>query len=206
MASEASSFIERLIAMPFFTAFTSAAPESTSNHDSENPDHESTIRRSIDRIILINLVMQGMMVIGGSATDFDSVLDDLMRKEGHPPASQASIDGMAVMEVKGTDEIESLGGECVICLEEWRVGDVAKEMPCKHKFHGGCLDTWLQIHGSCPLCRHKMPVSDDSDKKIGDESGRRRRGIWVTLAFGNGRSSSEAESLNQESSVESDES
>ncbi|KAI3779199.1 hypothetical protein L2E82_08791 [Cichorium intybus] len=211
MGSEAeasvSRLIERLMAMPFLSGFTSMGPESDSGHDSEHPDHESeSIRHpgsSLDRIILINPLTQGMVVLGGSASGFESLMNDLMRKEGQPPASQTSIDAMPTVEVKGTDEIESLGGECVICLEEYGVGDVAKEMPCKHRFHSGCVEKWLKIHGSCPVCRHKMPVAvDDSDKKIGDESGRRRRReIWVTFSFADGRSTSEEESV--ESNMES---
>ncbi|CAH1431632.1 unnamed protein product [Lactuca virosa] len=212
MASEGelsvSRLIERLMEMPFLSGFTTTRPESDSSNDSEHPDHESTDSRhhqgsSLDRIILINPVTQGMVVIGGGATaGFESLMNDLMRKDGQPPASQTSIDAMPTVEIKGTDEIESLGGECVICLEEWGVGDVVKEMPCKHKFHGGCVEKWLKIHGSCPVCRHKMPV-DDSDKKIGDESGGRRREIWVTFSFAEARSTSEEESVesNQQESV-----
>ncbi|KAL8224479.1 hypothetical protein R6Q57_019954 [Mikania cordata] len=194
-----SELIQRLIATPFLAGFASAGTESDRNNDYDDPDHETTNNQSLDRIILINPLTQQMTVIGGSGAAFDSVLNDLMRKEGQPPASRESIDGMPVVEVKGTDEIESLGGECVICLDEWRIGDAVKEMPCKHKFHGGCVDRWLQIHGSCPVCRHKMPA-DDLGKKIGDESRRRRREIWITFSFGGGSS---FESL--ESSAESQE-
>ncbi|KAI3696390.1 hypothetical protein L1987_79404 [Smallanthus sonchifolius] len=208
MASEAdvsvSTLIQRLIAMPLLAAFATAGSEPDQNHSSENPDLESMNRQSIDRIILINPLTQQMTVIGGNGSSFDSVLNSLVTKEGQPPASQASIDGMPVVEVKGADEIESLGGECAICLEEWAIGDVAKEMPCKHRFHGGCVDRWLRIHGSCPV--YKMPA-DDLDKKIGDESGRRRRReVWVALAVGNGGLAGEEEGLNEESLVESRES
>ncbi|KAD5507705.1 hypothetical protein E3N88_15408 [Mikania micrantha] len=87
---------------------------------------------------------------------------------------RSAINCMPVLEVKGTDEIESLGGECVICLDEKKIGDVVKEMSCKHKFHGGCVDRWQLIYGSCSVCRHKMPA-DDLGKKIGDEIRRSRR-------------------------------
>ncbi|CAI9265858.1 unnamed protein product [Lactuca saligna] len=69
---------------------------------------------SLDRIILINPVTQGMVVIGGGATTgFESRMNDPTRKDGQPPTPQTSIDAMPTVEIKGTDEIESLGGECV---------------------------------------------------------------------------------------------
>ncbi|CAI9264076.1 unnamed protein product [Lactuca saligna] len=51
-----------------------------------------------------------MVVIGGGATtSFESLMNDLMRKDGQPPTPQTSIDAMLTVEIKGTDEIESLG-------------------------------------------------------------------------------------------------
>jgi len=49
-------------------------------------------------------------------------------------------------------------GECVICLEEWRKGDMETELPCKHKYHLECVKKWLKIHATCPQCRYKMPL------------------------------------------------
>ena len=107
-------------------------------------------------------------MIQGTSSSFDSLLRDLLTKDGHPPASKASIDALTSVHITDSD------GECVICLEEWDVGVVAKEMPCEHKFHGDCINKWLQIHGSCPVCRYNMPVDDDHDfdtKIRGDEGG-----------------------------------
>ena len=43
--------------------------------------------------------------------------------------------------------------ECAICME----GLAARawgETPCGHSFHVDCLQQWLQLHVSCPQCRH----------------------------------------------------
>lgn len=42
-------------------------------------------------------------------------------------------------------------------------------MPCKHHFHLICIDKWLGINESCPICRYKMPLDDQCEKKD-DES------------------------------------
>lgn len=51
-----------------------------------------------------------------------------------------------------------------------------KEFSCMHKFHGGCVEKWMDINESCHVCRHKILV-DDSDKKIRDAIGGRIREI-----------------------------
>ncbi|XP_027357217.1 E3 ubiquitin-protein ligase SIRP1-like [Abrus precatorius] len=72
----------------------------------------------------------------------------------NPPAQKAAIEAMPCV----TSE-EKL--QCTVCLEDVDIGSEATEMPCKHKFHGDCIISWLKLHGSCPVCRFQMP-SDDS--------------------------------------------
>ncbi|KAJ4835611.1 hypothetical protein Tsubulata_010853 [Turnera subulata] len=44
--------------------------------------------------------------------------------------------------------------QCAICLGEFEEKERAKLIPkCKHLFHLDCIDTWLQMHVSCPVCR-----------------------------------------------------
>ncbi|KAL4334661.1 hypothetical protein GQ457_07G002840 [Hibiscus cannabinus] len=85
-----------------------------------------------------------------------------------PPASKATIGAMPRIEV------EESGGDCSICMEEFEVGGEAREMPCKHVFHSGCIEKWLQIHGSCPVCRFSMPAAVETDETGGGDGGRGR--------------------------------
>ncbi|KAK7315638.1 hypothetical protein VNO77_34204 [Canavalia gladiata] len=73
----------------------------------------------------------------------------------NPPAQKAAIEAMPSV----TSE-EKL--QCTVCLEDVEIGTEAKEMPCKHKFHGDCIISWLKLHGSCPVCRFQMPSEDSA--------------------------------------------
>ncbi|KAL1566201.1 E3 ubiquitin-protein ligase sis3, variant 2 [Salvia divinorum] len=43
--------------------------------------------------------------------------------------------------------------ECPICLEEFRVGNEVRGLPCAHNFHVECIDEWLRLNVKCPRCR-----------------------------------------------------
>ncbi|ERM94915.1 hypothetical protein AMTRI_Chr07g80280 [Amborella trichopoda] len=44
--------------------------------------------------------------------------------------------------------------DCAVCLTEFRDGERLRILPkCIHAFHIDCIDTWLQTHSNCPLCR-----------------------------------------------------
>ncbi|PON72099.1 43kDa postsynaptic protein [Parasponia andersonii] len=43
---------------------------------------------------------------------------------------------------------------CPICLSEYRPKETLKTIPeCQHCFHSDCIDEWLLLNASCPICR-----------------------------------------------------
>ncbi|XWS65445.1 hypothetical protein CRYUN_Cryun05aG0113100 [Craigia yunnanensis] len=46
-------------------------------------------------------------------------------------------------------------GPCSICLSEYQPNDTIRCIPdCHHCFHVDCIDEWLQMNATCPLCRN----------------------------------------------------
>ncbi|CAI0474085.1 unnamed protein product [Linum tenue] len=46
------------------------------------------------------------------------------------------------------------GGPCSICLSDYRPKDTLRCIPeCNHCFHAHCVDEWLRVTATCPLCR-----------------------------------------------------
>ncbi|KAF5193388.1 Ring-h2 finger protein atl68 [Thalictrum thalictroides] len=51
--------------------------------------------------------------------------------------------------------LESGDSVCSICLCDYKDGEMLRMMPdCKHYFHLFCVDAWLRLHASCPVCRN----------------------------------------------------
>ncbi|KAI3862493.1 hypothetical protein MKX03_011581 [Papaver bracteatum] len=43
---------------------------------------------------------------------------------------------------------------CVICLSEYQPKETIKTLPtCNHLFHAYCIDAWLHLNSTCPVCR-----------------------------------------------------
>ncbi|KAD3068126.1 hypothetical protein R6Q59_017924 [Mikania micrantha] len=53
------------------------------------------------------------------------------------------------------------GLECAVCLSMFDPSEVLRLLPkCKHAFHVECVDTWLDAHSTCPLCRYRVDPED----------------------------------------------
>ncbi|XP_016748226.2 E3 ubiquitin-protein ligase At4g11680 isoform X1 [Gossypium hirsutum] len=46
--------------------------------------------------------------------------------------------------------------ECCICLSAYEDGTELRELPCDHHFHCNCIDKWLYINATCPLCKFNI--------------------------------------------------
>ncbi|GJN24544.1 hypothetical protein PR202_gb12290 [Eleusine coracana subsp. coracana] len=43
---------------------------------------------------------------------------------------------------------------CPVCLETYADADVVRVLPdCAHVFHRACVDPWLRLRPTCPVCR-----------------------------------------------------
>lgn len=52
---------------------------------------------------------------------------------------------------------------CPICLSEYQAKETLRTIPdCKHYFHASCIDEWLKLNASCPLCRNITEGSSSS--------------------------------------------
>ena len=50
-----------------------------------------------------------------------------------------------------------LGEQCSICRMEFEDGEELRVLPCKHAEHAACLDQWLAVNRTCPICAHEVP-------------------------------------------------
>ncbi|GAV78292.1 DUF1117 domain-containing protein/zf-RING_2 domain-containing protein/zf-RING_3 domain-containing protein [Cephalotus follicularis] len=102
---------------------------------------------------------------------FDRILEQLSNAEipgigllgrpENPAASKAAMESMPTVQILGT-HVES-ECQCAICKEEFELGSLVKEMPCKHIYHDGCIVRWLSMRNTCPVCRHEVAADQDGN-------------------------------------------
>ncbi|KAI5627165.1 RING finger protein 215, partial [Silurus asotus] len=42
---------------------------------------------------------------------------------------------------------------CAVCLEQYTTNQCLRVLPCLHEFHRDCVDPWLLLQQTCPLCK-----------------------------------------------------
>ncbi|KAG8372347.1 hypothetical protein BUALT_Bualt12G0056600 [Buddleja alternifolia] len=84
----------------------------------------------------------------------------------HPPSRINSGINRKVIESLPLFRFSSLRGqkdglECAVCLNKFEPEEILRLLPkCKHAFHVECVDTWLDGHSTCPLCRYRVDPED----------------------------------------------
>ena len=48
--------------------------------------------------------------------------------------------------------------KCIICLSEFKVGEVESTLPCLHIFHSECIEKWLNNKKFCPICKNDISL------------------------------------------------
>ncbi|MCL7040005.1 hypothetical protein MKW94_013963 [Papaver nudicaule] len=83
-------------------------------------------------------------------------ISDIFDVQGTRGMSPDSVDKLPKFDIirKGTVDQCGENISCSICLQDFSEGETARELPnCKHQFHLLCIDGWLIIQASCPVCR-----------------------------------------------------
>ncbi|KAE8665547.1 Phosphatase 2A regulatory B subunit family protein [Hibiscus syriacus] len=78
------------------------------------------------------------------------------RNDGREISSGAGEGGVVAA---GTEKERIISGEdaiCCICLAKYANNDELRELPCSHFMHKECVDKWLKINASCPLCKSEL--------------------------------------------------
>ncbi|KAK6131617.1 hypothetical protein DH2020_034631 [Rehmannia glutinosa] len=79
--------------------------------------------------------------------------DDFTVEIGLDEATLKSYPKLLYSEAKANHK-DSTATCCSICLADYKNSDLLRVLPdCGHLFHVKCVDPWLRLHPTCPVCR-----------------------------------------------------
>ena len=96
---------------------------------------------------------------------FDEILSRLMEQSngGAPPASEDALKELKLHKITQKEIDEKI--ECSVCKDEYEMDEEVKIMPCKHMFHKDCLDPWLKLRNTCPVCRYSLKSQKEKEEE-----------------------------------------
>ncbi|XP_064609715.1 E3 ubiquitin-protein ligase RNF115-like [Liolophura sinensis] len=114
----------------------------------------------------------GMFNIHGNPEDYawgagglDAIITQLLNQlegTGAPPAEKDKIDHLPTITI--TQEHVDKVVQCSVCMEDFIIEESVRQLPCQHCYHSGCIVPWLQLHGTCPVCRKDLSGEDTTTK------------------------------------------
>ncbi|CAH0552765.1 unnamed protein product [Brassicogethes aeneus] len=109
----------------------------------------------------------------------DAIVTQLLNQmdsTGPPPVSKETIDALTVVEV--TEEQVQSKLQCSVCWEDFRLREKVRQLPCLHIYHEPCIRPWLELHGTCPICRQNLVNADQPNNDGNEDSGNSGENLW----------------------------
>eukprot|EP00758_Cryptobia_borreli_P001855 Tbor_TRINITY_DN2589_c0_g1::TRINITY_DN2589_c0_g1_i1::g.478::m.478 len=134
------------------------------NRDPENNDTAMNSRLALERRLYLLLALQESVLGGGIPAGERSAIrlkQDNAYKHEHQLSRIISRCPLITFTDKMLETSVSVGGRensedrgtCVVCWEDYLVGDVIMLLPCFHQLHEKCCRDWLSRKSECPTCQ-----------------------------------------------------
>ncbi|KAI4351219.1 hypothetical protein L6164_005597 [Bauhinia variegata] len=103
--------------------------------------------------LIVFHVLSGQEQQTGAAADHSAEVNN--RVKGLDEAIIHGYPKILYSQVQNGDSVSSC---CSICLVDFKEDDELRMLPdCGHFYHVNCIDSWLKLHPTCPICRN-LPV------------------------------------------------
>merc|ERR1712038_394061 len=158
---------------PFWNWATSRGNETISHGFTEK--RTSVLFVSVSFIILMLISLAWLIFYYVQRFRYIHAKDKLDRKLTTQAKRALQIISTSVLK-KDDLEAKDFFDTCAACIENYRVEDIVRILPCKHQFHKTCIDQWLLEKRTCPMCKmdilkHYGLVTDKKkSKKEHDEA------------------------------------
>ena len=78
-------------------------------------------------------------------------------QQGLSKGQMANIPTVIITNNQVDDEVK-----CSICLNEFKIGQNVRELPCDHKYHTRCINRWFRTNSMAAAVKTKQNITDQS--------------------------------------------
>jgi len=114
----------------------------------------------------------------------DAIVTQLLNQmdgNGPPPLAQEKIQEIPTAVIT-QDQVDS-NLQCSVCWEDFKVSEPVRKLVCEHVYHEPCIIPWLQLHGTCPICRMTLGEEGRSDENGSSVFGAQNVGPGLAALF-----------------------
>ncbi|KXJ79082.1 hypothetical protein RP20_CCG002461 [Aedes albopictus] len=98
----------------------------------------------------------------------DTIVTQLLNQmdnTGPPPLEKEKI--AEIPKVTISAEQVDMKLQCSVCWEDFQIDEVVRKLSCAHVYHESCIIPWLELHGTCPICRKSLAPEQQPDEQRG---------------------------------------
>ena len=121
-------------------------------------------------LMLLSLILQILMCTGTCVRYYATVrrLYTLLVFISDQDMPINNFDSLPLCKYDNQQIVET---NCSICLTDFINGDDVRKFQCNHVFHQLCIDNWLHLYNTCPMCRQiifrqEMQTQEYQQKQI----------------------------------------
>lgn len=97
----------------------------------------------------------------------DTIVTQLLNQietSGPPPLAKDKIEEIPKVEITGEEVDRKL--QCSVCWEDFKLNELVRKLACSHVYHEECIVPWLNLHGTCPICRKSLNGEEEEDDDV----------------------------------------
>ncbi|XP_053203433.1 E3 ubiquitin-protein ligase RNF126-like [Panonychus citri] len=151
---------------------------------------------------MFEMAIPYLQILHGNPGDYawgtsglDTIITQLLNtieNNGPPPMPEDEIKKLPTIKICQDDVDKNL--QCTVCMDDYKLDEPVRMLPCNHVYHNDCIVPWLEMHGTCPICRKLLNENQPSQRNCESRS---------SLSNSNQQTSQQQQPVNQRSSSSS---
>ena len=115
------------------------------NNRSNRRNRENNLEDSIDNSLDNSL-----------ENSLNNSLDNVFNDDLDGGLDDDIIETYPTSKIKNINNLSEDKKKCLICLENFKIGENSIILPCIHIFHSECIKKWMKSKNVCPICKSKI--------------------------------------------------